>query len=71
MSKKAGISQALLDLFDKAVKSVKDDTPLEDKLSILDRGIKLEALKHRLQDEDWGKGFDQLGGNDDDDGSDE
>lgn len=68
MTKKA-ISSQLTDLYAKVVKGVKDDTPLEDKLAIIDRGIKLEVLKHKLQDEDWGKGFDQIGGNDDDEGT--
>lgn len=64
---KKGISSQLTDLYAKIVKKIDDKTPLEDTLAILDRGIKLEQLKHRLQDEDWGKGFDQIGGNDDDD----
>jgi hypothetical protein len=39
------------------------DIALEDKLKIIDRALKLEALKHKIEDDGYGKDFD-LGGED-------
>lgn len=63
---KPRIAKSLTDLYDKISGGVKDDTPLEEKLMIFDRGLKLEALKARLKDEQYGKDFD-LEGDDEDD----
>lgn len=41
------------------------DASLTDKTKILDRALKLEALKAKFSDDEWGAGF--FGGDDDDD----
>jgi len=38
---------------------------LTDKTKVLDRALKLEALKAKFSDDEWGAGF--FGGDDDDD----
>lgn len=61
MSKKkaAGIDPAL----EKAIATLLTQTmndptaTLTDKMKILDRGLKLEALKMKMQDDAWGSGF--------------
>jgi len=41
------------------------EATLTDKTKILDRALKLEALKAKFSDDEWGSGF--LGNDDDDD----
>ena len=69
MSKKKdkGISPAL----EKAIADLLTSTMLDptasltDKTKIIDRALKLEALKAKFSDDEWGSGF--LGNDDDDD----
>ena len=57
--KTAGIDPAL----EKAIATLLTQTmndptaTLTDKMKILDRGLKLEALKMKMQDDAWGSGF--------------
>ena len=67
MAKKVkGISPELEEMISKLLKEVMHDptATLTDKMKIVDRAIKLEALKLKDLDSDWGSGF---GGVDDED----
>lgn len=57
--KKSGISPALEAAVGKALKEVmgSKESTLTDKMRVIDRAIKLEALKQKVQDDQWGKGF--------------
>ena len=61
MSKKktAGIDPALEKAIATLLTQTMNDTTatLTDKMKILDRGLKLEALKMKMQDDAWGSGF--------------
>lgn len=60
MSKKQrGINPELEDAINKLLKQVMSDpeASLTDKVKILDRSIKLEALKAKMDSDDWGSGF--------------
>lgn len=61
MSKKktAGIDPALEKAIAKLLEQVMTDSEatLTDKMKIIDRSLKLEALKMKLQDDAWGSGF--------------
>jgi hypothetical protein len=66
MAKKAEISPELTELYRKVLERA-SALPLTDQLKILDRGIKIEQIKHRMKDDGgFGTDFDQLGGEDDD-----
>ena len=61
MSKKKtiGIDPALEKAIAKLLEQVMTDSEatLTDKMKIIDRSLKLEALKMKLQDDAWGSGF--------------
>lgn len=60
MAKKAkGINPELEDMISRLLKEVMHDptATLTDKMKIVDRAIKLEALKLKDLDSDWGSGF--------------
>lgn len=68
MSKKSkGINPELEEAINTLLRQVMTDptASLTDRVKILDRSIKLEALKIKMTDDDWGSGF--LQGDDDDD----
>ena len=58
-AKKSGISPDLEGAIKKLLKEVMSDkeATLTDKVKVLDRALKLEALKQKVSDEQWGKGF--------------
>jgi hypothetical protein len=60
MGKKVSIDPALTRFVSALMEKATSDEAmsLDDKLSILDRGLKLEALKQRLKDEQYGGDFD-------------
>ena len=58
MAKKVTISSELTALYKRIADKVDEKTSLDDQLKILDRGIKLEQIKQRLKDDDYGKEFD-------------
>lgn len=67
--KKTSINPELEKAVEKLLKEVMtpgSDTDIETKLKVIDRSMKLEALKGKLSDDQWGAG---LFGNDDEDGS--
>ncbi len=41
----------------KEVMSPSSETNITDKVKVIDRALKLDALKLKLQDDAWGKGF--------------
>ena len=57
--KTAGIDPALEKAIAKLLEQVMTDSEatLTDKMKIIDRSLKLEALKMKLQDDAWGSGF--------------
>ena len=57
--KKTGINPELEKAISELLKATMLDptASLTDKTKILDRALKLEALKARFSDEDWGYGF--------------
>lgn len=68
MSKKQkGLNPELELAVNKLLHQVMSDpaASLTDKMRVVDRSIKLEALKIKMTDDDWGSGF--LQGDDDDD----
>ncbi len=68
MAKKAkGINPELEAAISKLLKQVMvdDSVSLSDKSKIIDRALKLEALKAKLDQDEWGSGF--FGGDDDED----
>lgn len=68
MSKKQkGLNPELELAVNKLLHQVMSDpaASLTDKMKVVDRSIKLEALKIKMTDDDWGSGF--LQGDDDDD----
>lgn len=58
--KSGGVNPDVEDFVEELLASVKNDetVPLEDKLKVLDRAIKVEALKLKAADADFGSGFD-------------
>lgn len=58
--KSGGVNPDVEDFVEELLASVKNDetVPLEDKLKVLDRAIKVEALKLKAADSDFGSGFD-------------
>ncbi len=60
MSKKRkGINPELEDAISKLLKEVMQDSQasLTDKTKVLDRALKLEQIKQKISDDEWGKGF--------------
>ena len=59
MKKQKGINPELEEAVSKLLREVMSDptTSLTDKTKVLDRALKLEQVKMRLLDEEWGKGF--------------
>ena len=64
--KKTGINPELEKAISELLKATMLDptASLTDKTKILDRALKLEALKAKLDQDEWGSGF--FGGDDDD-----
>jgi len=60
MSKRGGINPQLEKAVADLLATVKDDDliPLDDKLKVIDRAIKVEALKLKARDDEFGSGFD-------------
>ena len=50
---------ALVDSLMQKATSAKSALTLDEKLSIVDRALKLEMLKAKVQDEGYGSGFDE------------
>lgn len=69
MSKKKdkGINPDLEKAISDALKAVMVDSTasITDKMKVIDRALKLEALKAKMQDDEWGSGF--LSDDDDED----
>lgn len=69
MSKKKdkGINPELEQAISKLLSEVMSDTTasITDKMKVIDRSLKLEALKAKLSDDEWGSGF--LGQDDEED----
>lgn len=59
MKRQKGINPELEEAVSKLLREVMSDptTSLTDKTKVLDRALKLEQVKMRLLDEEWGKGF--------------
>ena len=65
--KKVGINPDLEEAISDLLKATMLDptATLTDKAKIIDRALKLEQLKLKLSDDEWGSGF--MGGDDEDD----
>ena len=59
MKKQKGINPELEGAISKLLKATMNDptASLTDNTKILDRALKLEQLKARISDDDWGAGF--------------
>jgi hypothetical protein len=59
VKKQKGINPELEEAISKLLKQVMDDptATLTDKAKILDRALKLEALKQKADLDEWGSGF--------------
>jgi len=60
MAKKdKGINPALEEAIGKLLKEVMSDpmASITDKSKVIDRALKLEAIKMKMQDDEWGSGF--------------
>ncbi len=60
MSKKSkGINPELEEAINKLLTQVMEDNSasLTDKTKVLDRALKLEQIKQKISDDEWGKGF--------------
>lgn len=60
MSKKGkGVNPELEDAISKLLREVMNDptASLTDKSKVLDRALKLEQIKQKISDDEWGKGF--------------
>lgn len=59
MKKQRGINPELESAISKLLTATMNDptASLTDKTKILDRALKLEQLKARISDDDWGAGF--------------
>ncbi len=57
--KQRGVNPALEAAISKLLTQVMadDSVPLSEKVKVIDRSIKLEALKLKATDDDWGSGF--------------
>ena len=54
-----GLSPELEEAVDQLLKQVMNDpmASLTDKTKVLDRALKLEQIKQKIADDEWGKGF--------------
>ena len=54
-----GLSPELEEAVDKLLKEVMNNpqASLTDKTKVLDRALKLEQIKQKIADDEWGKGF--------------
>jgi len=60
MSKKSkGVNPELEEAISKLLRDVMQDSTasLTDKTKVLDRALKLEQIKQKISDDEWGKGF--------------
>jgi hypothetical protein len=60
MSKKLkGVNPELEEAISKLLREVMNDptASLTDKSKVLDRALKLEQIKQKISDDEWGKGF--------------
>jgi hypothetical protein len=60
MSKKIkGVNPELEEAISKLLREVMNDptASLTDKSKVLDRALKLEQIKQKISDDEWGKGF--------------
>ena len=60
MSKKSkGVNPELEEAISKLLREVMSDptASLTDKSKVLDRALKLEQIKQKISDDEWGKGF--------------
>jgi hypothetical protein len=59
MKKKSGVSPELEQAVSTLLQQVMNDptASLTDKSKIIDRALKLEQIKQKIADEEWGKGF--------------
>lgn len=60
MSKKLkGVNPELEEAINTLLKQVMNDSTasLTDKTKVLDRALKLEQIKQKISDDEWGKGF--------------
>ncbi len=60
MSKKGkGVNPELEEAISKLLRDVMQDptASLTDKSKVLDRALKLEQIKQKISDDEWGKGF--------------
>lgn len=57
--KEKGINPAVEDAIEELLTIVMNDpqTSITDKVKVLDRALKLEALKAKMSDAEWGSGF--------------
>jgi hypothetical protein len=57
--KQKGVNPALEKAIAQLLEQVMSDesVPLSEKVKVIDRSIKLEALKLKATDDDWGSGF--------------
>ena len=57
--KQKGINPDLEDAISKMLKEVMTDpmASITDKTKVIDRALKLEAIKLKMSDDDWGAGF--------------
>jgi hypothetical protein len=65
--KEKGINPDLEKQINQLMASVMSDpmASITDKMKVIDRALKLEQLKLKMNDDEWGSGF--LGGDDEDD----
>jgi hypothetical protein len=59
MKKIKGLNPELEQAVSKLLKQVMEDetASLTDKTKVLDRALKLEQIKQKIADDEWGKGF--------------
>lgn len=59
MKKSRGLSPELDDAVGKLLKEVMADptASLTDKTKVIDRALKLEQIKQKISDDEWGRGF--------------
>lgn len=59
MRKKIGVSPELEEAISTLLQQVMSDSTasLTDKSKIIDRALKLEQIKQKIADDEWGKGF--------------
>ena len=57
--KQKGINPDLEDAISNTLKSVMNDSTasITEKMKVIDRALKLEAIKLKMSDDEWGSGF--------------